>query len=119
MMRALLFMGIALWGVACIPHNHAIGTGNQANSNQAMRIIIGFSEPEFDYGNPAFLETLSRDLNAEVTFLQPLSGNAALYLCQPHNSIDKFHSRLKNLSARSDIEYAEPDQKRMKQSRTY
>lgn len=119
MMRALLFTAAALFGAACTPHNHAVSSGPEANNSQAVRIIIGFSDPGFDYRHPAFLETLSRDLDAEVTFLRPLSGNAALYLCRIRDPIDTFFTRLQNLSAHSDIEYAEPDQKRMKQNKTY
>ncbi|HEX7027445.1 MAG TPA: hypothetical protein VF268_09395 [Gammaproteobacteria bacterium] len=113
MMRALLFAVVALLGTACIPSNHAIGSGNEANS-QTVRIIVGFSRPGFDYDQPAFLQTLSGELAAEVTFLRPLSGNAAMYLCQTTGPIDVFLARLKNLSAHSDIEYVEPDQKRTK-----
>lgn len=118
-MRTLLFVAAALLSAACIPRNNAlIQPGNSANTLTA-RIIIGFSEPGFDYRNPAFLETLSRDLAAKITFLRPLAGNAALYLCESSQSMDILAPRLNKLSEYSMIEYAEPDQKRMLQQRTY
>lgn len=116
-MRALLFMVIALLPAACIPQSNTAVTGHEA---QTVRIIIGFSDPEFDYQNPAFLETLARELAAEVTFMHPLSGKAALYLCKTHDSEDILVSRLNRLAERQPtIKYAEPDQKRTIRSRTY
>lgn len=116
-MRALLFMAVALLIVACIPRSNAVVTGHET---QTVRIIIGFSDPEFDYQNPAFLETLERDLAAEITFIQALSGNAALYLCKTRDTEDALLSRLDRLADRhSSIKYAEPDVKRTIRRKTH
>lgn len=115
MKRALLLAIAALLGTACIGSNHAAGSGSDQNS-QAVRIIVGFSDPGRTYNHPAILKTLSHELAAEVTFLRQLSGNAALYLCQTPDPIDRFLARFKNLSAHSDIEYVELDQKRAKRN---
>lgn len=108
-MRALLFMAVALLTAACIPRSNAVVDGHEA---QTVRIIIGFSDPEFDYRSPAFLETLARELAAEVTFIRPLSGNAALYLCKTHDSEEALLSRLERLAEHPAVKYAEPDRKR-------
>lgn len=114
MMRALLFMAAALL-TACIPHTNAVETGDV---NLTVRVIIGFSDPEFDYQHPAFLETLSRKLTAKVTFLKPLSGDAALYLCETGDTKDVLMSRLDRLAKHADIRYAELDQTRKIQNKT-
>lgn len=111
-MRALLLTAIALLIVACIPPTNAVVNGSEAHNSQTMRIIIGFTDPEFDYQSPAFLETLTRSLAAEVSFLRPLSGNAALYLCKTKDTQAALASRLDRLAEYPGVKYAELDQKR-------
>lgn len=114
-MRILFFTAVAMLA-ACIPHTNAVDTGNKAHPDRSTRIIIGFSDPGFDYQDPEFLEILSQKLAAEVTFLRPLSGNAALYVCEPRDPEDVFTSRLSRLAQLPGIDYAEPDQKRKTQN---
>lgn len=115
-MRVLLLMAVALLSTACISRTNTVVTGHET---QAVRIIIGFSNSAFDYQSPAFLETLARALAAEITFLRPLSGNAALYLCKTSDPEGILVARLDRLAGSPAIKYAELDQKRTIRQRTY
>ena len=75
-----------------------------------IRIIIGYAEAN-DPSDPGLIESLEQTLAAQITFLNALGGNAAVYLCTTNSTADEFTLALNRLSERADIRYAERDQK--------
>lgn len=115
-MHRLILVFLASLIVACTPRaseqpNEAGVVANRAPV-ETVNIIIGFADPEQNPEDPAFIKSLESDLNAGISYLRGLSGNAALYACETSESDEQLIARLNKLGARADINYAEPDRKR-------
>jgi hypothetical protein len=71
------------------------------------QLIIKFKDSKIDPTQVDFLKQLSRDANATLHYLRPMSGGAHVF--SVGNIRDSVSALIQRLSARPDILYAEPD----------
>ena len=73
------------------------------------RIIVKFSPHVRAPSSFAFVETLSRDVSATLTYVRPLSGGAHVFSFNSQGDGTRLEAVLAALRKRPDVIYAEPD----------
>ena len=109
MTRSIIFVTFLTALFACTPQSK---TASNEAGNMEVRIIVALNNLQQDPKDPGFIQSLEKDLNAKLTFLQKASGNAAVYQCKTPASKDVLVNALNKLGSRADINYAEVDEKR-------
>ena len=104
---SLLFTGLT----GCVSAN------SQANE-QIAQVIVKFKAANDQPASPALLQDLGQTAKLKVSHLRPMSGGAQIYLLTGFADDAELAQALKQLSARSDIEYAELDQKMKPQKKS-
>jgi hypothetical protein len=74
-----------------------------------VQLIIQFRHHDFDPSNPVFVEKLSRDAQAILEYLRPMSGGAHVFRIKTISDPKQLDAIIKRLSARPDILYVEKD----------
>ncbi len=87
-----------------------VSAESQANE-QIAQVIVKFKAVNTQPASPALLNDLGQTAKLNVTHVRPMSGGAQIYLLTGFADDAALAQALKQLSARSDIEYAELDQK--------
>lgn len=85
-----------------------VSQGYKANPAHASQIIVKFKPQIIKADDRVFLDRLSRDIGAPLTYLRPLAGFAHV-MKLGHDTDDAFKKALERLNSHPDVEYAEPD----------
>ena len=72
-------------------------------------IIIKFNNNTIDPLRPGFLESLSRDAGATISYLRPMSGNAHVFSIDVIATGSSINTIIRKLSGRADVSYVEQD----------
>lgn len=73
------------------------------------RIIIKFNNINIDPQQPAFVEDLSRDAGATISYLRPMSGNSHIFSIDVIATSSSINTIIRRLSGRADVKYVEQD----------
>jgi hypothetical protein len=82
---------------------------SSAAKRVSSQIIIKFRVDGFDPSSPAFVEHLSHDVDAQLTYLRPMSGDAHVFSLKNIADIARIKEIVRILKERPDILYIEQD----------
>lgn len=85
-----------------------VSQGYKPNPAYASQIIVKFKPQVTKADDRVFLDRLSRDIGAPLTYLRPLAGFAHV-MKLGHDTDAEFKKALDRLNSHPDVEYAEPD----------
>jgi len=74
-----------------------------------IRIIIKFNNSNIDPLRPGFLEGLSHDAGATLSYLRPMSGDAHVFSVDWVSTDSSINIIIRRLSGRVDVVYVEQD----------
>jgi hypothetical protein len=89
----------------------APGQGEQA-AVPASRIIVKFNHPIAHPADAAFVADLSRSAQAGLSYVSSISSEVHVFALSGQNDENAMQQSLRNLAARPDVVFAEPDRKR-------
>lgn len=73
------------------------------------RLIIKFKNRSVDPMQPGFVEGLSRDAGAAISYLHPMSGDAHVFSVDGTGAGFSINTIIRRISGRADVEYVEQD----------
>lgn len=73
------------------------------------RIIIKFNNSNINPLRPGFVEGLSHDAGATISYLRPMSGDAHVFSIDVIGAGSSINAIIRRLSGRSDVTYVEQD----------
>ena len=103
--RIILTLTIALTGLeGCV-------SAASPNFDSVAQVIVKFKSAIAQPADAALLKDLANSAHLKVSHVRPMSGGAQIYLLRGFANDGELKHALKHLSARSDVEYVELDQK--------
>ena len=85
-----------------------ISQGYKPNPAYSSQIIVKFKPQITKADDRVFLDRLSRDIGAPISYVRPLAGFAHV-MKLGHDTDAEFKKALERLNSHVEVEYAEPD----------
>jgi hypothetical protein len=107
--KLLLLPGIIGLIFVCDCAGHTIAQQPSLDEMRSMQIIIKFRNEGFDPSAALFVQELSRDAQAQITYLRPMSSGAYVFRVEKISAAARLDEIVQRLAKRTDILYIEPD----------
>ncbi len=112
-----LLAGIWVVSSGCIGVGAETSLANATRQAQTTQVILKFRNPKFDPSIGDYLSKLSAQMDVNIIYVRPMSGDAHVLLIEAAANTDVLRRALGSLAARPEIEWAEQDRILRHQSR--
>jgi acetolactate synthase small subunit len=98
--------------VNCAATSKSVDENNiqpQHSIKKSAQIIIKFRNNIFDPSKTAFVQELSRDARAALSYIRPMSGGAHVFAVEKISDAEQLIKVIQRLSQRPDVLYVQQD----------